>query len=127
MEFGTRGIGGEIKLFPPPVYHGELEKWEDWSWQLKRYVGLYKPLAKLLMDDVEGSNVPITDDLCEAFHVQQNRTQNDQLSLFSRQLAYMLAQRERLRAMKIRRMDLRSGGDCIVSFHCLREHDLRIS
>ena len=92
MEFGTRGIGGEIKLFPPPVYHGELEKWEDWSWQLKRYVGLYKPLAKLLMDDVEGSNVPITDDLCEAFNVQQNRTQNDQLSLFSRQLAYMLAQ-----------------------------------
>ena len=92
MEFGTRGIGGEIKLFPPPVYHGELEKWEDWSWQLMRYVGLYKPLAKLLMDDVEGSNVAITDDLCEAFHVQQNRTQNDQLSLFSRQLAYMLAQ-----------------------------------
>ena len=87
MEFGTRGIGGEIKLFPPPVYHGELEKWEDWSWQLKRYVGLYKPLAKLLMDDVEGSNVAITDDLCEAFNVQQNRTQNDQLSLFSRQLA----------------------------------------
>eukprot|EP00439_Symbiodinium_sp_Y106_P029257 s5378_g3.t1 len=89
MEFGTRGIGGEIKVFPPPVYHGELEKWEDWSWQ---YVGLYKPLAKLLMDDVEGSNVAITDDLCEAFNVQQNRTQNDQLSLFSRQLAYMLAQ-----------------------------------
>ena len=62
------------------------------SWQLKRYVGLYKPLDKLLMDDVEGSNVAITDDLCEAFNVQQNRTQNDQLSLFSRQLAYMLAQ-----------------------------------
>ena len=33
-----------------------VEKWEDWSWQLKRYVGLYKPRAKLLMDDVEGSN-----------------------------------------------------------------------
>ena len=92
MEFGTRGIGGEIKLFPPPVYYGELEKWEDWSWQLQRYVRVYKPLAKLLMDDVEGSNVAITDDLCEAFNVQQNRTQNDQLSLFSRQLAYMLAQ-----------------------------------
>ena len=35
----------------------ESLRWEDWSWQLKRYVGLYKPLAKLLMDDVEGSNV----------------------------------------------------------------------
>ena len=56
MDFGTKRIDGEIKLFPPPVYPGKLEKWEDWSWQLKRYVGLYKPLAKLMMDDVEGSN-----------------------------------------------------------------------
>ena len=31
-------------------------------------------------------------DLCEAFNVQQTRTQNDQLSLFSRQVACMLAQ-----------------------------------
>ena len=54
-------------------------------------MGLYKPLAKLLMDDVEGSNRTIIHDLCEAFNVQQNRTQNDQLSLFW-QLAYMLAQ-----------------------------------
>ena len=52
MEFGVRGIGGEIKLLPPPVYHGELEKWEDWSRQLNRHVGLYKPVAKHLMDDV---------------------------------------------------------------------------
>ena len=83
-----RGIGGgEIKLFPPPVYLGELEKWEDWSWQLKRYLGVYKPL----MEDVEGSNRMIDDDLCEAFDVQRMRTQNNQLSLFSRQLVYMLA------------------------------------
>eukprot|EP00439_Symbiodinium_sp_Y106_P002344 s11402_g1.t1 len=53
MEFGVRGIGGEIKLFPPPTYHGELDKWDNWSWQLKIYVGLYKPLAKTLMDEVE--------------------------------------------------------------------------
>ena len=44
------------------------------------------------MNDVEGTNVAIVSDLCEAFNVQQNRTQNDQLSLFSRQLTYMLAQ-----------------------------------
>ena len=94
MEFGTRGIGREIKLFPTPMYHGELEKREDWLWQLKRYVELHKPLAKLLMNDVEGSNRTITDDLCvcEAFNVQQNRTQNDQFSLFARHLAYTLAQ-----------------------------------
>ena len=30
MDFGTRRIGGEIKLFPPPVY---MVSWksEDWS------------------------------------------------------------------------------------------------
>ena len=91
MDFGTKGIGGEIKLFSPPTYHGELEKWEDWSWQLKRYVGSYKPLAKHLMDVVEGSSRAIDDDLREAFD-GQSRSQNNQLSLFSRQLAYMLAQ-----------------------------------
>ena len=74
------------------------------------------------MDDVEGSNVAITDDLCEAFNVQQNRTQNDQLSLFSRQLAYMLAQITDGAARAI----VRNGGDCIVSSHCLKEQDPRI-
>ena len=44
------------------------------------------------MDDVERSNSVIDDDLCEAFDVQQTRTQNHQLSLFSRHLAYILAQ-----------------------------------
>ena len=92
MDFGAKGIGGEIRLLPPPVFQGELEKWEDWSWQLKRYVGLYKPVAEHLMEDVEGSNRVIDDMLCEAFDVQQAWSQNDQLSLFSRQLAYMLAQ-----------------------------------
>ena len=67
MDFGARGIGGEIKLFLLPVYHGELEK----SWQLKRYVGLHLPLAKLMMDDDAGSNGVIDDDSCEAFDVQQ--------------------------------------------------------
>ena len=46
-----------------------------------------------MMDDVEGSNKVIDDDdLCEAFHVQQTRTQSNELSLLSRQVAYMLAQ-----------------------------------
>ena len=77
MGFGNRSIGGEIKLFPPPVYHGKLKKLENWSWQLKRYVGLCKPLAKLLMDGVEGSSRMIDDHLCEAFDVQQTRSQNN--------------------------------------------------
>ena len=82
-----RGIGGEIKLFPPPVYRGELDKWDDWSWQLKRYVGLYK------MDEIEvNAQKVVTDGLCEAYDVQQTSSQNHQLSMFAKQLAYMLAQ-----------------------------------
>ena len=51
----SRGLGGEIKLFPPPIFKGEHERWEDWSWQLKAYVALYKPVAQELMTRVEGS------------------------------------------------------------------------
>eukprot|EP00439_Symbiodinium_sp_Y106_P044512 s4651_g5.t1 len=92
-EFEVARIGGEIKLFPPPTYHGELDKWDDWSWQLKRYVGLYKPLAKMLMDEIEANaQKVVTDGLCEAYDVQQTSSQNNQLSLFSKLLAYMLAQ-----------------------------------
>ena len=93
MDFGVRGIGGEIKLFPPSVYHGELDKWDDWSWQLKRYLGLYKPLAKTMMDEIEtNAQKVVTDSLREAYDVQQTGIQNNQLSLFSKQLAYLLAQ-----------------------------------
>ena len=92
MDVGVRGLGGEIKLFPPPMYNGELEKWEDWSWQLKRYVGLYKPGVKLMMDGCGRANTVITDEASEAFDIRQTRSQTNQVPLLSRQLAYMLAQ-----------------------------------
>ena len=127
MEFGVRGIGGEIKLFPPPTYHGELDKWDNWSWQLKIYVGLYKPLAKTLMDEVElNAQKVVTDSLCEAYDVQQIQTQNNQLSLFAKQLAYMLAQITD-GAARTQRMALGFGVACSISFHCLAELVRRIS
>ena len=50
-------------------------------------------MAKTLMDEIEiNAHKEVTDDLCEAYDVQQTRTQNNQLSLISRQLAYMLVQ-----------------------------------
>eukprot|EP00439_Symbiodinium_sp_Y106_P079659 s26_g18.t1 len=53
----------------------------------------YKPLAKTLMDEIElNAQKVVTDGLCEGYDVQQTTTQNNQLSLFSKQLAYMLAQ-----------------------------------
>ena len=46
-----------------------------------------------MMDEIEVSaQKVVTDSLCEAYDVQQTGTQNNQLSLFSKQLAYMLAQ-----------------------------------
>ena len=61
MDIGNREVDGKIKLcdklFPAPVYRGELEKGEVWSWQPKRHLGLHKPIARLLMYDVEGSAI----------------------------------------------------------------------
>ena len=133
MDFGVRGIGGEIKLFPPPVYHGELDKWDDWSWQLKRYVGLYKPLAKTLMDEIEvNAQKVVTDGLCEAYDVQQasSQTISCQCSLNNWHTCWhrsLMELRERLPGMKTQRMALRFGVDCTTSSHCLRELVLQIS
>ena len=52
-------------MFPPPTYNGEIDKWEEWSWQLKRYAGLYKPLAYVLMDEAETTPEKIIDELQE--------------------------------------------------------------
>ena len=57
----SRGLGGEIKLFPPPIFKGEYERWKDCFWQLKAYVTLYKPVAQELMARVEVSISAIDD------------------------------------------------------------------
>ena len=133
MDFGVRGIGGEIKLFPPPTYHGELDKWDDWSWQLKRYVGLYKPLAKTLMDEIElNAQKVVTDGLCEAMMFSRRRlritnchcSRNNWHTCWHRSLMEL---RERLLGMKTQRMALRFGVDCSISSHCLVELVRRIS
>ena len=86
-----QGLGGEIKLFPPPHYSGEPDKWEDWSWQLKSYVALYKPAAREVMELAEGAAAPITDQV--VLNYQTNHIGQDvQILVFSRQLHYLLAQ-----------------------------------
>ena len=45
------------------------------------------------MDEIEvNAQTVVTDSLCEAYNLQQTSSQNNQLSLFAKQLAYMLAQ-----------------------------------
>ena len=65
MEFGNRGM----------VVISNCSRHQD-SW-INGFVGLHKPLAKLLVDDVEGSNRMMDDDLHEAFDVQATRMQNN--------------------------------------------------
>ena len=77
-------------MFPPPVYSGESEKWDDWSWQLKSYVSLYKPSAQFMMDRLEGR-----DEVCTDQHIEDYETRSapgQALIAFSRQLHYLLAQ-----------------------------------
>ena len=121
MDFGVRGIGGEIKLFPPPTYHGELDKWDDWSWHLKRYVGLYKPLAKTMTDEIEtNAQKVVTDSLCANCYCSRNSW----LTCWPRSLMEL---RERLSGMKTQRMASTFGEDCSISFHCRAELVQRIS
>ena len=86
-----QGLGGEIKLFPPPHYSEEPDKWKDWSWQLKSYVALYKPVAREVMELAVGAAAPITDQV--VLNYQTNHIGQDvQILVFSRQLHYLLAQ-----------------------------------
>ena len=104
-----QGLGGEIKLFPPPHYSGEPDKWEDWSWQLKSYVALYKPHAREVMDLAEGAPNPITDQVLTNYQV--NHIGHDvQLLVFSRQLHYLLAQITEGPARLIVRLNERGNG-----------------
>ena len=86
----TRGLGGEIKLFPPPQYSGETEKWEGWSWQLKSYVALCEPVAGEVISSIKGSTQTFTDQVVSDF--EERRQLPHQLVEFSRQLHYLLAQ-----------------------------------
>ena len=85
----SRGLGGEIKLFPPPVFKGEHEKWEDWSWQLKAYVALYKPVAQELMSRIEGSSSVIDDEATQ--REEDAYYQGLELVKFAKALHYLLA------------------------------------
>ena len=89
-ETPSRGLGGDFKLFPPAPFNGDHEKWDDWSWQLKRYISLYKPIAKMLMDRVESLTTEVTDAQTDEFDNQNGGTLR--LTEFSRQLHYLLAQ-----------------------------------
>ena len=64
-SFGDTGIGGTARLPLPDKFDGKMENWEDWSWQVKAYVSLFKVEALRVLEDAELASSPITDDALE--------------------------------------------------------------
>ena len=115
----SKGIGGELKLNPPPPFSGAIEHWEEWSWQFKSYVALFKPHMSKLLESVEGKSDTITDKYLEDREKDNNPTfqQGDpskrlpyQLVMFSKQLHYLLAQLTQEAAKTTVRLNMDGNG-----------------
>ena len=88
-------------MAPPPPFSGSIEHWEEWSWQLKSYVSLFKPRVSKLLEAVEGKTETIDDKFLDEWEKTNNPTfqltdkskhRPYQLVQFSKQLHYLLAQ-----------------------------------
>ena len=108
----SKGLGGESKLFPPPTFKGEHDRWEDWSWQLKAYVAVHKPVAQELVERIEGSNVPIDDLSMQA--EETNSYPGQELVKFAKQLHHLLANLTE----DSQATDSRRGDNCMSTLHC---------
>ena len=91
-SFGDTGIGGSARLPLPDKFDGKMENWEDWSWQVKAYVSLFKVEALRVLEDAETARSPITDDILERLEVDTTELVDTELVKFSRQLHYLLTQ-----------------------------------
>ena len=45
-SFGDTGIGRNVGLPLPDEFSGEMEQWQDWSWQVKAYVSVFETKRK---------------------------------------------------------------------------------
>ena len=91
-SFGDTGIGGSARLPLPDKFDGKMENWEDWSWQVKAYVSLFKVEALRVLEDAELASAPITDDALERLEADTTELVDTELVKFSRQLHYLLTQ-----------------------------------
>ena len=91
-SLGDTGIGGSARLPLPDKFDGKMENWEDWSWQVKAYVSLFKVEALRVLEDAELARSPITDDALERLEADTTELVDTELVKFSRQLHYLLTQ-----------------------------------
>ena len=91
-NFGDTGIGGSARLPLPDKFDGKMEHWEDWSWQVKAYVSLFKIEALRVLENAEVATAQITDDALERLEANETELVDTELVKFSRQLHYLLTQ-----------------------------------
>ena len=91
-NFGDIGIGGSARLPLPDRFDGKMEHWEDWSWQVKAYVSLFKAEALGVLEHAEVATAQITDDALERLEANGTELVDTELVKFSRQLHYLLTQ-----------------------------------
>ena len=80
----------EVSLTPPLPFGGELENWEDWSWQFQLYIEIHHPIALKVMVTIEESGEPLSNCTLGSF-VDEEHTIEDLLDL-SKRLHYLLVQ-----------------------------------
>ena len=91
-NFGDTGVGGSARLPLPDKFDGKMEHWEDWSWQVKAYVSLFKIEALRVLENAEVATAQITDDALERLEANETELVDTELVKFSRQLHYLLTQ-----------------------------------
>ena len=95
-SFGDTGIGGSARLPLPDKFDGKMENWEDWSWQVKAYVSLFKEEALRVLEDAELASSPITDSALERLEADTTELVDTELVKFSRQLTQITSESARL-------------------------------
>ena len=54
-------LGSTIKLNPPVPTEVTVENFPDWSWKMKKYLGLQDPLLPGFLTELEIQPNPVTD------------------------------------------------------------------
>ena len=54
-------LGSTIKLNPPAPTEVIVENFPDWSWKMKKYLGLQDPLLPAFLTELEVQNTPVND------------------------------------------------------------------
>ena len=80
-------FGGSLKLPLPEHFSGEVEVWEDWSWNFKNYVSVHNPEAATLLTRTEVLDDEVTDALLN----DADPDVTSERVNFGRKLRYLLA------------------------------------